>query len=120
MWKPLNSIIQKYWPPACERTKKQEFLDNLKGLTEILIKAGTPVGATFVVTNEGTGHVDNYFLMVPDEWVSWGTSKKPNGELTEQFTTRELEIHLTDQLRKARPNGKINLLDESCCIKFGK
>ena len=120
MWKPLNTVIQKVWPPSREKTKKQEFLDRLKGLSEIRIKSGLPVGVTFVVTNEGTGHVDNYFLMGPNEWISWGTTPKPGEAVTRQFTSRELEIYLSDEMRNAKPNGKITVLDESCCVVFDK
>ena len=120
MWKPLNTVIQKVWPPLRERTKKQEFLDRLKGLTEVQIKNGIPVGVTFMVSDETTGHVDNYFQIGPSEWVAWGTTPKPGESVTQQFTSRELEIHLTDLLRKARPNGKITMIDESCCLTFNK
>lgn len=120
MWKPLNTFTQKYWPPTRERTKKQEFLDKLKGETEVHIKNGTPVGTVFLVTDEGTGHMDNYFLIGPSEWISWGTSPKPDGKVTAQYTTRELELYLTDQMRKSRPDGKVTVLDESCCMEFCK
>jgi len=118
----LDTVIQKIWPPARrrEQERKKEFLDRLRGLTEIQIKKDLPVGVTFVVSNEGTGHVDNYFHMGPGEWISWGTSPKPDGMVTATYTTRELELHLTEQLRAAKPDGKITVLDESCCIDFGK
>ena len=116
----FNRVKQILWPNQQQNEKKQEFLDRLKGLTKVQIKDGTPIGVTFMVTNEGTGHVDNYFQMGPEDWVSWGTSPKPEDKVTQQFTTRQLELHLTDMMRKARPDGKITMIDESCCIKFGK
>ena len=78
------------------------------------------MGVTFMVTNEGTGHVDNYFQIGPNEWISWGTSPKPDGEVTAQYTTRQLEIHLTELSRKSTPDGQIKMIDESCCIQLSK
>lgn len=118
MWKPFDTFITVVWPKYKEKERKQEFLDKLKGIAEIQIKAGTPVGVTFMVTDENTGHVDQYFQIGPGEWISWGTTPNPTKDVTRNFTTRQLEIYLTEQMRKGSPTKPINMIDENSCIVF--
>lgn len=118
MWDRLNTFRQRFWLTKKEKADRLEFLDKLQGLNEVYIKKDLSIGVAFIVTDNGTGHVDNYFLMGPNEWISWGTTPKPGNDLTEIYTTRELEIHLTNLQRRATTKEKITILDESCCVVF--
>lgn len=119
MWKAFNTIAITVWPKYKEKERKQEFLDKLSGLKEIHI-TDTTVGVTFLVTDENTGHQDNYFQIGPGEWIAWGSTPIPGDEVTRRFSTRELELHLTDLMRKANPKKPITMIDESNCIRWGK
>ena len=113
----FHKITEVIWPPY-RKKKKQEFLDRLQGLSEIQIKVNTPVGTTFTVTDENTGYVDYYFQFGPEEWVAWGTTPLPDGRVTRSFSIRELEMHLTELMRKADKKHPIKMIDPSCCIEI--
>ena len=118
MWKPFDTFITIVWPKYKEKERKQEFLAKLKGTSKICIRAGTPVGVTFMVGDQITGYVDQYFQIGPDEWISWGQTPNPTKEPTRTFTTLELEVYLTKQMRTGSPTKPINIIDENSCIVF--
>lgn len=116
----LKEFRQRFWLTKKEKAERQEFLDRLRGLTEVTIRHDLPEGVFFVVSDESTGYIDNYFKMGHNEWVVWGNRTQKGDKVTRTITTHDLEAHLTDMARNASPNGKVTILDESCCVNFGK
>lgn len=111
--------ISKFIPWKTAKQKKQEFLDRLKGISAVRIKTNTPQGTIFVVHNNGTGYIGTFCYLYNNHWIAWGTTPILSNETTRTFTTRQLEVYLTNLMRESiNEKTEVKIIDESNCIKL--
>jgi len=103
------------WFPWQERTRrKKEFLAKLKGEPAFQISKNTPTGATFVISNQRTGNLENYYCMGDNSWIGiWDDKSKT-------FTSRQLELHLTKLKQEATKEYPVHIMGANQYISLVK
>jgi hypothetical protein len=99
------------------KTKKEIFVDKLKGATRCNILS-VPIGSTFTVCNETTQHIHSTSKATDKEWYVWGTAF----DKLQIMETYELEIFLTDELdsvfKSSDSNKVLRIMDSIGCIEW--
>ena len=104
--------VRKWFPWRERARRKKEFLDKLKGAPAFKVSKHTPVGAMFMLSNKNTGCLDSYFYTGDNRWAVCGTGPRPGNNLSNTFTARQLEMHLTKLVREFGINS-IHILGEN-------
>lgn len=104
--------IKKFIPWQTGKEKRQEFLNKLKGASTFQVRENVPTGAMFMLSNKSTGTIDSYVCVGDDRWVCWGMSTGTRNGLSDVFTCRQLEIHLTRLEREVTKKNSIHITDE--------
>lgn len=111
-------MFKKFWKTGKE--KRQEFLDKLKGEITFQVKEDLSAGAEFMFLNKGTGVVDSYVYIGGDRWTCFGTGVRIGDRLSDVFTRRQLEMHLTRLVREAKRENAIHIIDEGNYLTWAK
>lgn len=96
-----------------KKSKKQEFVDKLKGPKIVCKVSSVMDGAVFSVVNEGTACIMQV-VRISGRWIVWGDIA-----LTTKLSNEDLAEFLSEQYWEAQKKGaKLRISDEYGCITW--